>query len=63
MLTYLTEEQCKKIDGLLKTDEAGISLLQTIKQPPTQPSPKAMMALTNKLYHFRLLNGQICEIA
>jgi len=49
MLTYLTKEQCNKVDNLLKTDETGISSLQRLKQPPSIPSPKAIIFLINKL--------------
>lgn len=49
MLNYLTEAQCNALDNLLKVDEARISALQQLKQPPAQPSPKALIALTKKL--------------
>lgn len=49
ILTYLTEIQCQALDSLLKIDEARVSLLQQLKQPPAQPSPKALIALTKKL--------------
>jgi len=49
MFAYLTEEQCKKLDELLRTNESHVSLLQKLKQPPGQPSPKALIALTGKL--------------
>jgi hypothetical protein len=48
MLTYLTETQCNALDNLLKVDETR-SALQQLKQPPAQPSPKALIALTKKL--------------
>ena len=49
MLIHLTEAQCKALDNLLKVDEAYFSPLQQLKQPPAQPSPKALIALTKKL--------------
>lgn len=49
MLTHLTEAQCQQLDGLLKGDETRLSSLQRLKQPPAQPSPKALIALTKKL--------------
>ncbi|WP_341792643.1 MULTISPECIES: Tn3 family transposase [unclassified Rickettsia] len=49
ILTNLTEVQSKHLDDLLKTDESRISPLQQLKQPPAKPSPKALIALTQKL--------------
>ncbi|KTD24651.1 DUF4158 domain-containing protein [Legionella maceachernii] len=49
MLNHLTEIQCIALDNLLKVDENRLSLLQQLKQPPSQPSPKALIALTKKL--------------
>lgn len=49
MLTHLTETQCKSLDGLLTTDESRFSLLQQLKAPPENPSPKALIKLTKKL--------------
>lgn len=49
MLTYLTEFQCNELDNLLKVDETHTSILQQLKQPPAQPSPKALIALAKKL--------------
>jgi len=49
MLIHLTEVQCKSLDGLLTTDESRFSLLQQLKAPPENPSPKALLKLTKKL--------------
>lgn len=49
MLTYLTETQYQALDNLLKANESRVSLLQQLKQPPAQPSPKALIALTKKI--------------
>lgn len=49
MLTYLTIIQYRALDNLLEVDKNRLSLLQQLKQPPGQPSPKALIALTKKL--------------
>lgn len=51
ILLNLTEAQCKELDNLLNIDEdeSRVSSLQQLKQPPLQPSPKALMALIQKL--------------
>ncbi|WP_419235295.1 Tn3 family transposase [Rickettsia endosymbiont of Nabis limbatus] len=49
ILINLTEAQSKNLDELLKADESRISPLQQLKQPPAKPSPKALIALTQKL--------------
>ena len=49
ILASLTEAQCKQLDDILKADESRLSILQQIKQPPAQPSPKAFIKLTGKL--------------
>lgn len=49
ILANLTEAQCRQLDDILKVDESRLSILQQIKQPPVQPSPKAFIKLTGKL--------------
>lgn len=49
ILKNLTEAQCKHLDDLLRVDEARLSPLQQLKQPPAVPSPKALIMLTQKL--------------
>lgn len=56
ILINLTEAQSKHLDDLLKTDESRISPLQQLKQPPAKPSPKALIALTQKLELIHVIN-------
>lgn len=49
LFASLTKIQCKRLDELLQVDEARLSSLQQLKQPPKKPSPKSFLALTKKL--------------
>lgn len=49
MLSILSATQCASLDALLKTDASRPSLLQQLKHPPSHPSPKGLIALTEKV--------------
>lgn len=49
ILANLNKEQCQHFDNLLKADESSLSALQQLKKPPAYPSPKALIALIQKL--------------
>ena len=49
LLKQLSQIQCSCLDAILQTDEARLSQLHQLKQPPVRPSPKALMSLIDKL--------------
>lgn len=63
ILQLLSLEQQAKLDALLRTDITPMSKLQMLKQPPTIPSPKALLALSKKLEIIQETNVQQIDIS